>query len=247
MIVNSVSINSNKGHSFGNRSRIEQFAGLADEDLKQLAYNKASIDVEDKKHKKINNILYYSIPLVSGVAAAVKSPATRVGRIANFGLGFASWAIPFAIVDAAIGAKHAAQKTIPTVKEFTEKHPVLTTIGTLAATIAAYVGLTRGGVKVLGKHGESISKAAAPYVEKLGNKLNNSKILDKLSDFTKKLPSSAKDVTKIALDWAPWMLLFANISHSFNHEKVKAQEYVNNYETLKEQQQIVRQNLAAEE
>ena len=241
MRVNSVSLNNRQ--SFGNRDQKELFAGLSDNDLRNIAYQKASIDVNDKKHRKINNMLYYSIPVVAGIASAAHK-ASRAGRILNFGLGFASWAVPFMVVDAAIGSKHFAQKHISSVKDFTEKHPILASVGTLAASILAYTALTRGGVKVLTKHGAKVSKVAAPYVDKLGKTLENSKVLDKLAGLTKKIPSSAKDVAKTILDWSPWMLLLANVSHSFNHEKVKANEAINNYQDLKESQEAIRAELA---
>ena len=241
MKVNSVSLNSNQ--SFGNYGQKEFFAGLTDNDLRNIAYQKASLDVDDKKHRKINNMLYFSVPLVAGIASAAKT-ASRVGRVFNFGLGFASWAVPFMIVDAAIGSKRFAQKHISSVKDFTEKHPIIASVGTLAASIFAYTAVTRGGVKALTKYGTKISKVTAPYVEKLSNALENSKVLDKIAGLTKKLPSSAKDVAKTILNWSPWMLLVANISHSFNHERVKASEAINNYQDLKETQEAIRSELA---
>ena len=243
MFVNTVSLGNAK-QSFRGMGQRERFAGLSDDDLRQIAYKKASKDVNDKKHRKLNNILYYSIPLAAGVASALTKPATRVGRLMNFGFGFASWAVPFAIVDTVIGAKHATQNIVPSIKDFNEKHPILSGILTLGASIAAYMGITRGGIKYLSKHGKDIAKKALPYTNKLEEKLNNSKVLNNISKLAKKIPSSAKGITKSILDWSPWILLFTNISHSVNHEKVKAREFVNNYEYIKDKQEQVRQDLA---
>ena len=244
MIVNSVSLNENKARTFGNLDRRELFANLSDDDIRKIAYKKAAHDTNDKKHRTIDSLLYANVPVAAGIAAAVAKPASRIGRLANFGKGFASWAVPFVVIDSILGAKHLTQKVAPGLKEFDEKHPVTSAFVTFGVAIAAYAGLMHGGTKLLSKYGSKITEKAAPYVEKLANKLEGSKVLDKLATYTKKIPSAAADIGKKVLNWTPWALIFANIFHSINHEKIKTREFVNNYETIKAAQDQVRRDLA---
>lgn len=67
MQVNSVSLAGNtKNASFKSMQReFETLAALDDNQVRQIAYAKASHDVNDKKHKRISNALYFSIPIAA--------------------------------------------------------------------------------------------------------------------------------------------------------------------------------------
>ena len=54
--------------AFKERSLEEKFAKLGNDDLKVLAYEKAKLDTNDKKHNRIDKAIYLSLPLAAGVA-----------------------------------------------------------------------------------------------------------------------------------------------------------------------------------
>lgn len=69
MQVNSIS----SSMSFRSKSLEEQFAKLGDNDLQRLAYEKAKLDTNDKKHKRIDNMLYFSLPFAAGISELAKN------------------------------------------------------------------------------------------------------------------------------------------------------------------------------
>lgn len=237
MQVNSVS----SVNSFGQGFNPAQLIGaMSDDDLKTIAYAKASKDVNDKKHRRITNLLYYSVPLAAGVAAAVKpSNMSRIGRLGLGLKGAAALAIPFAIVDATFAAKNKLDKNSRTSAEFTKNHPIVSALATLGAGIAGIFAFNKGAAKLGAKYGEKIAERAYPTIVNVSKKLDSSKILDFASKQLAKVPSSIKEFSKAALDWAPWMLIFANIGHSINHDKVKNAEYMKNYQNLKAVQDVI--------
>ena len=214
-------------------------AALDDDQLKSVAYQKAKRDVEDKKHRRIDNLLYFSIPLSSAFAAAVN--AKDVSRIARLGLGSrlaASLTLPFATVAGAFAIKNQADKHSRTSALFSANHPILTAVTALAGGLLAAAAI-RGGVSALApkvmKHVDT-----AHLTENLAKKLNESKVLNSVSRQLDKLPSSLKEFSKAALSWTPYVLVATQIGHMFNHDRVKTNEYYKNYEALKDVQNAVR-------
>lgn len=244
MQVNSVSLNGRVSKtSFGDNTLQERFASLNENELRQLAYAKSSHEVNDKKHKRLDRAIIASVPLAAGIAAATAPKSmSRIGRLASFGLGAASWILPFAVVDAVFGAEKLAKKN-SSVKDFAKEHPMMTVMGTFAASIGAYLGLRHGAIKGLDKYGDKALEKASPYIDKLAKLLNSSKILDKASGVLKNIPSSIKEFSKTALNWSPWLLLFTSIAHTFGHDDAKAKNFSQNLEELKMAQKLIRQDI----
>lgn len=248
------------------REAFEQFADMDDQTLKQLAYMKASYSVNDKKHKRISNALYYSIPLAAGLAAAVKNPvkalsakglvnSSRALRLGNFAASTLSWAGTFAMIDVIFGGKRQLDKASPAVREFSEKHPIASTIATIGASIGAIFlagkGISKLVNKMMPKASSTLSKTFSTKelraVAKVSDKLNNSKILNWTSAKLAKVPSAIKNFAKGVIDYGPILLICSSIAHSFNHQNVKAREVVKGYEELKDAQAQVREKLANDE
>lgn len=230
---------------FGENSLQERFAALSENDLRQIAHAKTSHEVNDKKHKRLDRAIIASVPVAAGIAAAVTPKSmSRIGRLASFGIGAASWILPFAVVDGIFGAEKFARKN-QAVKDFSNEHPMATLIGTFAASIGAYLGLRHGAIKGLDKYGDRILEKASPYLDKLAKTLNSSKALDKLSNSVEKIPSSLKEFSKTALNWLPWVLLLTSIAHTFNHDDARAKNFSQNFEELKLAQKYIRQDIAA--
>lgn len=247
MQVNSVKLNDRiSNSSFGSTNFQERFAALNDEDLKKVAYAKTLHNVNDKKHKLINNALIASIPIVGGIAAAVNPKSmSRLGRVGAFGMGMMGWVLPFFAWDVVLGAGKVASK-IDSVKEFTQKHPMTTMLGTFAAAIGAYTALRTGSLKAMEKYGDKILEKAAPTLKKVSKALNASKTLDKASQILQKTPSALKEFSKVALNFAPWAIIFTSFAHSFDYESTRNKVFNKNYNELKAAQDIVRQDLASQ-
>ena len=264
MLVNSISAqNVESKQSFGRRNRereaLERFADLDDRSIRQLAYQKASVDVNDKKHRRISSALYYNIPIVAGLAAAVRTPAaknmTRALRLRNFGATALSWAATFAAIDLVFAGKRKLDKASPAVKDFSANHPIVSTLATIGASIGAIYlggkGVSKLAEKVMAKSANAISNKFSIKqlrgMAKLNNALNNNKALNYVAEKMAKVPSSLKNFAKGVLDYGPILLICSSIAHSFNHENVKARQVVKNYEQIKEAQANVRDALDNED
>ena len=232
--------------SVTSRDMMDRFANLPDRDIKRIAYKQAATSVEDKKHKRIDNAIFYSIPLAAGVAAAAKK-APRIGRVGNFVFGAMSWALPFLAVDTVAAVKNKIEKHSKAARNFNEKQPVVSMLATLGLSLAGYSALMRGGSKYIIKNEEKILSKFGPLVDKLSKGLESSKVLNKASELTAKVPSSVKDISKSILDFGPWALLLSSLTHTITHNSAKTKEYVTNYNNLKEQQSAVREALSRDE
>ncbi len=243
MQVNSVS----SMQSFGNKRMaspeqiLSWIANANDKDLKQLAYKQTNIDVEDRKHRRIDNALYFAMPLSSAVAYAVNpSNMSRIGRLGTATKLGALFTLPFATVAGAFALKNSINKHNEKAAIFSANHPVLTSIAALAGGLAAAAVVRGGASKLIAKYGEQIAAKAAPAVEKLAKGLDSSKVLNFASKQLAKMPSALKEFSKKALSWSPYLILGAQIGHMLNHQSVKTQQYYKNYETLKTAQEQVR-------
>lgn len=248
------------------REALEQFAQMDDNSLRRLAYMKASYSVNDKKHKRISDALYYSIPLAAGLAAAVRTPAkllskkglvdsARALKLAQFAGTALSWAGTFAIIDVMFGAKRQLDKSSPAVREFSNNHPILTTLATIGASVGAVFlgakGLSKLASKVLPKASGTLSKKFSTpelrTIASVSKKLNNNKVLNYVSEKMAKVPSAIKNFAKGVIDYGPILLICSSIAHSFGHQNVKAKEVVKNYEQLKDAQAQVRDAIENEQ
>ena len=108
MQVNSIS---SVNQSFKGSISKEVFAALSDDDLKVLAYKKASDDVNDKKHNRIDKALFLSSPVIGGLAAAAESSG-RFNRGLGFIAGFTSWAVPLLATVIANKAQYKVEDNI---------------------------------------------------------------------------------------------------------------------------------------
>ena len=226
-----------------NLAKMQQFARLKDSDLRSIAYKQASDSVNDKKHRKINNALWYSIPLAQGVKYATLIKDSRIGRVGNFAAGTAQWLVPFLIFDTVLLAKRGIENHSKVARDFADKHPFLSTIVAFGAGLAACFAGYNGLSKLYSKNEKVIMEKAAPILKNIAKKLDTSKILNKASEMIKKVPSSVKDISKTAVSFVPWAIFLTYFSHAFGHDKVKTAEYGYNYGDLKTQQMIVREVL----
>lgn len=254
MQVNSVSLNNVE--SFGSRKYkkdhqeneyskvIDDLPNASDEDLKKLAIKEASIAVNDKKHKRINNALYWGVPVAGGLAAVVRNPAkagiltsARLGNLTKFATTTASWLGALLLMDGVFAVKNKVSKNSDTVRKFDQNHPIISLGLTIGASIGAVALALTGGSKLANKAIKAVKPETAEKLTKIVTKfdkgLENSKVLNTISKGIDKVPSSLKGLAKGIIDWAPMMMIIGQLSHSFNHAAVKNNVANQNYADLK--------------
>ncbi len=229
------------------------FASLDDKDLKRLAYNKAVGDVNDKKHRKIDNALYYSLPVVAGVSSLAHDisglllPTTKVRgvKLARAGVVAGIWGTAIGALSLLSAGEALLTKKVKSVRDFVNDHPVAAFVGHFAAAIGTVYATGKFGSKLLNKFSGNIIKNIM-QVNNFDKVLNNNKILNMAENLITKLPSSIKDIGKTALKWAPAVVMATQIGHYFGHDLKKSKQAEKNYEELKIAQNIIRQDILDE-
>ncbi len=253
MQVNSISANVNSKASFGHRDAdvqraiLEGLANADDRELRHVAAKNAAKTTNDKMHRRMDRALWYSLPLVAGVAAVVQNPSkavgklssrVRLGNLATFAATALSWAGTFAIIDGVFGGARLLEKSSQKVRDFNAEHPMTATFATIGAGIGALMLGRKGLTKILAKGGDKpLSFATKKVFAKLNKALNGSKIINGAEKILAKAPNWAKNFTKGVISWSPMLLVGTSIAHSFNHSRVKTAETVKNYTQLKDAQE----------
>jgi hypothetical protein len=269
MLVNAISV---KTPSFRASEEERKFAALDDSTLRQMAWNKAYVEVNDKRHNRIDKAFYYSLPLIGGISslaqkmdyvpfrtgninktgiglASVPAHKLRTAKLAKAGVVTGAWTVALGAISALWGAKNIAEKKIDSVREFNKEHPVLTTVATIAASFGAVVGANRLSGKIVENFLLKDLKGTMVHLlreSKLDKALNNNKILNTAEKFVNKMPPALKDIGKTAVDFLPWIAIGTQIAHSWGHQSVKLDQANKNYAEIKKAQQIVRQDIVDE-
>lgn len=261
MQVNPVSLSNSTRPAFKSHAdNLEILANMDDDTIRQIAYAKASHDVDDKKHKRISKALYLSLPVAAGLASAVKDPSNtvefikdsykglgkinlnRFARLNNFASSFLSLGTAILAIDATFGARKFLENKVDAVKDFSKDNPVLTTLATIGLSFGAISGANKLMSKALTKLTEKVSaKDILNSVTKKAEFLNNNKVLNYVSKKLAKVPSGIKNFGATVLDYSPILLICSSIAHSLGHEKAKASEYQNNYNNIVNAQALARE------
>lgn len=256
MQVNSVTSSSKAPNlAFKSTPQEKMFVSLKDNDIRKIAWAKASYDVNDRKHRAIDNILFYSLPLAGGISASVgkytPEAISKIGshnlralRLADFAKGFAGWGVAIAALDMLWGAKDFLAKKVDFIKE----NPVISSIATFVAGFGVLTLANRASAKGFVKMLEHVDdKRVVPYLRNVRDALNESKILNKASEFLKKVPSPIKDIAKGTAELSPLIVIGTQIGHLFGHQRAKAMVAQKNYEDLKLAQANIKEFIADEE
>lgn len=271
MQVNSVS--SNSVQSFGQHKKptrqemLEAFANLNDKQLQQLAIAKADKKYSEKKFRKTQNRIFYSIPIVGALASAITSPQLikipealaktenleRMGKFVadrarsikfnRFVGGAVLGTAAFATFDLILKGKRHLENKNKTAGEFAKKHPFLSMLGGLAVTAGVLIGGGLGLSKLAGKASSKMGIGTLRRLAKGKNLLNNNKILNKTSELISKSPAIVKSFAKGALNFAPWLLVLGSLTNSISYSNGKTREIYKNYDHLKTAQAKVRETL----
>ena len=239
-------IRSNTGFT----SKRDEMIAQDDNYIRTLALHKTLKKVNPERNRKINNAMFYSIPVVAGLSTALltKGKTTLLtkelsGKAAKFAGGLKAavgWGLFIGIADAVIGSKHLLSKKSETVNEFEKKNPVLSFFGTLGVAMAALYYAPKGISKLISKIKPETMAKITGKIGKAGEKINKSKTLETIAkpfrSLIKKTPSAIKEAGKIALSWAPDALLLGTLIHSLSSGYRESSEYSRNYSNLKEKQ-----------
>ena len=231
----------------------EKFANMDDRDLKILANITAANQVNDKKHRKINNTMFALLPTAGGLAVLAGSKGlSRLGKLGAFFGGSMAMTAGLFAVDKMLDGKNALERKIPKLREVREKHPMLTMGATIAGLFAALTlggrGLVKAANKLLPKVTDTkLYAKVAPKVtkglERASKFLDNHAGLNKVSKLVHKLPSSIKSAAKWVASYSPAILAGGIFAHGLNHVNVRNRVAMDNFVQLKEAQEEVRQNL----
>ena len=231
----------------GKRDNLDALIGLDDTSIRQIAYMETASKFDNKKSKKITNALFYSAPIAAGLGAAVftkgkskifsKNVSGVAARVANGLQVAAGWTAALLAVDAVrIGRNKLVEKS-PEARKFDKEHPVISLLGTLAAGV--------GAVMLVGKGAEKLASKKAPKflqnaTENVANFLNNNKGMVGVKNNVKKVldktPSALKEFGASMLSWAPSLLIFGGMFHSFSSANAQNRDLMNNYTRLKNMQ-----------
>ncbi len=228
MQIGAVSINNFTGKK---KIGIEEFKRMDDYDLANLAYAQAKENKKVKNANRLSDTLWYSIPVVSAVSASmIGKNIPRIKRLSNTVKGFAYAAIPLLAVDLTYaGAKQLINKN-EKARDFNRKHYVLSSVSTAAAAFGTMALAMFGAKKLSNINKLKLSKT---NVGKLSEYLNNSKILNKMSEWTKKVPQWLGESAEIALQWAPLAMIIGSIASRQNANAIAGRVGAQNYQALK--------------
>jgi hypothetical protein len=240
------------------RKALESLANANDKQLRMLANQQAAVDVNEKKHNKISNILLWAIPFAAGLSlmaathGKVKGTDARLKTLIRGGAETSSWLATFATIGAVFDVKNLLSKHSAPVNKFDNEHPFVSFVATAAASFGALAlgrkGLAKLGAKLATKStGEAAEKAAERIYNSIATKLNNSKVLNTVSDALKKVPSSIRAFAKDTIAWSPTLLLAGSLYHSVKYSSAKSAQAVNNYGDLKLAQAEAKQILQQED
>ena len=253
MQINAISA-SNTSFRATDQERI--FAALDDNTLRQIAWNKASVDVNDKRHNKLDRAMFLSLPVVGGLSSLAfatnpdipvqKLRAAKFGRAAKIA---GSWTLALGAISALSGIKNVVENNVKSIRKFDNDHPVLTTLASLTVAFLA-IGATnklthRIADKLIMKDGINILESAAKMT-RLDNVLNTNKYINKAAEYIQKVPPALKDIGRVALGYLPWIAIGTQIAHMWGHNSAKLNQVEKNYAELKAAQEIIREDLIDE-
>ena len=124
---------------------------------------------------------------------------------------------------------------------------MISSVATFAAGFGVLAVVDKYGHKGLMKVISSVDdKKVMPYIKKIRTALNDSKVLNKASEYISKFPSPIRDMARGAAELAPLLVIGTQIAHMFGHQRVKTNVATKNYNDLKQAQEMIRENIADE-
>lgn len=232
--------------SGGRRDNIDAFINLDDNAIRQVAMAKTRQNVDFDAHKKRNAALLLSLPIADGLRAAANMPKglRMTGFAASTGVNALFWGGMLGT----LGLINLTEKKNEKVANFTEKHPILTLIGSAITAYYAGKGLAVAGSKLFNKaiNTKAFKSLSAKAVETFGKAKETKYIGQAIAKVQKgygfvteqiaNLPSALKQTLKFAADWAPAAAIIGTLAECLHFSKTVNSEYAYNYNELKNKQ-----------
>ncbi len=240
------SIRSNAGFT----SKRDDMIAQNDDYIRAVAYRKTLKKVNPERNRKITNAMFYSIPVIAGLSAAIltkgkttfltKEISGKAAKLANGLKSGIAWGATLAVADAVIGAKNLLTRKSDTARDFDRKNPILSFFGTIGVAIAALCYAPKGIAKLAGKIKPETLAKISDKVGKAANKINGSKMLETVAKpfrhLANKTPSALKEAGKVAVAWAPDAMVLGTLVHALSSGYRQNSEFSKNYSELKEKQ-----------
>ena len=237
-------INSINPSFTGRGDNISAFVNLDDDSIRQLAYAKASKNIDYKRYKRQNAVLDFALPIAGGLSAAAF--AQKGSRLAHFGAGFGSWTLFLAGMGAIFGLENAVMRKSEKANDFRERHPFMFFVGSAIAAFVAGDAAMKYGIKgvekIVGTKGyASFAKGAKGFMDSVMAKSFVSTPVNFVKDKISKTPSAIKEAMKFAAQWSPVAVIFGSLAHDVKVNNKINSEYYNSYADLKEKQLLFAQ------
>ncbi len=232
------------------RENIDNFINADDIEIRRQALAFANDVTDNKKHRKVSNAMFASVPLVAGLASAIltKGDSTFLskpvsGVAAKIGNGIktgAVWSLLLGSVSLVGKASRELSKDSESVRKFNSDHPFLSFVAAVGAAVLTMTAGIKGLNYVASKLKPSQVFSIRSKVGKAANAINKNGFVKsaskKLSNFKAKVPSPIKSFAKVMISWAPDILLIGGIFHNINHEAKRGYVFSNAYNSVKERQ-----------
>lgn len=230
------------------RDNVDEVISYNDQKICDIAL-KTALDKEKHRRKTLKRI-YYSVPLIGGLAAAAltrgKSTflSTEVSglaaKAANGIKSAGNWSFLLGTAVATSMGLNAAEKKSKTLRNFRNEHPILTFLGQCAAFFAATTFIPLGASKLYSKIKPEHLKTIGKGVNSIAGHLNNIKAPEFIKNagaaISKHTPDWAKSIGETVLSYAPHITLFTGLISSFRNDAKTASDFYGTYAALKDGQ-----------
>lgn len=232
------------------RENIDNFINADDKEIRDQARAFSNEVTEHKKHKKISNAMFASVPLVAGLASAVLTKGNSTflskpvsGAAAKLGNGIrtgAVWSLLLGSVALVGKVNRELSKDNDSVRNFNANHPFLSFVASVTTAALTVMAATKGISYAASKIKPSSLLNIRTKVGKAANAINNNSVVKsaskKLGKLKSKLPAPLKSVAKVLISWAPDIMLVGGIFHNINHEAKRGYVFSNAYSAIKDKQ-----------
>lgn len=253
MHVNSIS--SNEVQSFGQkkeymapdglaveRKMLERLANADNRQLQGLALKEASVAAHEKAHERAHRAIWYSLPVVAGLAAVAGNPAKasakamfspRMKNLGTFAGVTAGVAFGLALINAAFAGVQKLGSSFDATRKFEKNHPFLSVAGMIGAAYGIFSLAEAGISKLIERTSEHIKPSMLDKAMKkaavLDKKLVNNGVLNSVSNLISKTPASVKGAAKRFAPFViPGMVLFdlvQMLGYSANKNSIAYKKY----------------------
>src|SRR5574344_1009886 len=192
MQVQAVGINPQFTYRRHSRENIDTFINLDDNTIRNLALAQTNAVTDDRRHKRLDKAIFWSIPAVAGAAAAMltKEPSNflgvittgRAAKLSNAVKSAGYWAGMFAVLDLAMYGINKITKNSSSLRKFDKNHPFLSTVATLGVGLGALELANRGVYKSLNMLSDKTFSKIQNSIVKIADKTNKNSILKAVED-----------------------------------------------------------------